>query len=233
MAFDPARFVRRTIRGALRKLPMPLLENTLSHSYLRSYGTDISGQPFVNGRQRVWQSVVDRVGADKDVLFLEFGVFKGESFRFFVDSFRSANSRFFGFDTFEGLPEDWGHRVKGTFTTQGKPPQIDDERAVFVKGLFQETLPYTDLPSGDGRQVILHLDADLYSSTLFVLAQMWQRYAQAEVIFDEFIGDECRALHNFTQAFPSRVTFRTQDGEFPKKLSCSIDFHGPAARARG
>ena len=49
-------------------------------------------------------------------------------------------SRFFGFDSFEGLPEDWGDVPRGMFAVEGRAPHIDDARVQFVQGLFQETL---------------------------------------------------------------------------------------------
>ena len=64
-----------------------------------------------------------------------------ESIECFAKLNTSPESRFYGFDTFEGLPEDYivSSRTvlkKETFSTGGIFPQIDDSRVKFFKGLF-------------------------------------------------------------------------------------------------
>jgi len=51
----------------------------------------------------------------------------------------------------------------------GNPPIVDDNRVILIKGIFQETLePFLKQFKFKNRLVI-NFDADLYSSTLFVL----------------------------------------------------------------
>ncbi len=95
---------------------------------------------------------------------------------------------FAGFDTFEGLPEDWGTFKKGEMSFS--IPQINDQRAEFMKGLFQDTLlPYLDKKGSslvNGTNII-HLDADLFSSTIFVLTQLYKYLKKGDILFfDEF-----------------------------------------------
>jgi len=75
------------------------------------------------------------------VNYLEFGVAGGQSFRWFLSQNADPESRFYGFDTFTGLPEDFGVYKKGMFNNNTAPPQIDDKRVKFYQGLFQQTLP--------------------------------------------------------------------------------------------
>ena len=53
-----------------------------------------------------------------------------------------------------------------------KLPRFDDPRVRLVKGWFNDTLPPFLREFRPHPTLILHLDADLYSSTIFVLRQM-------------------------------------------------------------
>ena len=86
----------------------------------------------------------------------------------------------------------------------GDPPLIDDPRHTFYQGLFQQTLPgFLKTYSSRNRRII-HMDADLYSSTLFVLTQMTPVLKNGDVLFfDEFNVPlhEWRAFSEWTEAF--------------------------------
>jgi hypothetical protein len=119
--------------------------------------------------------------------YLEFGVSKGVSFRWWAEHITDPAARFYGFDTFTGLPEDWGSFRKGDMDNRNEPPQMDDTRCRFYQGLFQQTLPGF-LKSFDpaGRKLV-HMDADLYSSTLYVLTSISPYLKGGDIIiFDEF-----------------------------------------------
>ena len=110
--------------------------------------------------------------------------------------------------TCAGLPEDWGVVAKGTFSTKGRAPEIDDNRCRFEVGLFQDTLPtFLDRKPFRGKTVI-HLDADLYSSTLFVLTSAAPVLKKGDIlIFDDFgsirnPAHEFRAFLDFLSAYP-------------------------------
>lgn len=155
--------------------------------------------------QHVSQTLVD---PQRPIQYLEFGVFKGDSIRWWVREHAHPDSTFVGFDTFTGLAEQWGARAVGTFSTQGDVPDIDDPRCSFEIGLFQETLPsfLRQAPPSIDR-AIFHLDADLYSSTLFVLTQLGPRLRPGDIlIFDEFssVLHEFRALDDWAAAYPCR-----------------------------
>lgn len=90
------------------------------------------------------------------------------------------------------------------FSAGGEIPAIGDERCQFVKGLFQETLPEWLSGREFTRRTILHLDADLYTSTMMVLTQLLPKLrSDAILIFDEFDDPlhEYRAFVNATAAY--------------------------------
>ncbi len=154
--------------------------------------------------QEFYRFLVDREGLDGPIDYLEFGVSRGGSIRWWVEANRHRGSTFVGFDTFEGLPEAWATWPEGSFSTNGEIPSIPDERCQFVKGLFQETLPGWLIGREFPQRTVLHLDADLYKSTLVVLTQLLPRLKPGSIlIFDEFddpLG-EYRAFHDATAAY--------------------------------
>ena len=91
-------------------------------------------------RYKVWEKVPEYIDANKDILYLEFGVWEGHSIKFFAEKYKSKNSEFYGFDTFYGFPEDCLDMKKGHYSTSGNTPKTSDSRIKFIKGLFQETL---------------------------------------------------------------------------------------------
>jgi len=136
--------------------------------------------------------------------YLEFGVSGGSSFRWWLQKNTNASSGFYGFDTFEGLPEKWGAYPKGAMAAQLESLQITDARASFYKGLFQETLvPFLENYKSNNRKLI-HLDADLFSATIFTLSQLYKYLNDGDILmFDEFAVPlhEFMAFKIFTESF--------------------------------
>jgi hypothetical protein len=117
-------------------------------------------------------------------LYCEFGVYRGETLNFIASQIAGEVH---GFDSFEGLPEDWrqGHE-KGTFAVGALPRVRPNVR--LHKGWFEDTLP-AFREQHPGPVAFLHLDADLYSSTRTVLELLGDGIVPGTVIaFDEFFN---------------------------------------------
>ncbi len=143
---------------------------------------------------------------DAPINYLEFGVAQGESMRWFLAKNKNSASRFHGFDTFTGLPEDWGTMKKGEFDNNNMVPEVNDNRAAFYKGLFQDSLPpfLKQLEQDNNKRKIIMLDADLYSATLFTLSSLAPFLKKDDIIlFDEFAvpTHEFKAFLNFTESY--------------------------------
>ena len=162
-----------------------------------------------SNRCQLYESVIKREALDTGGIdYLEFGVYRGASISWWAQHITSAEARFIGFDTFTGLPEQWhADAPSGTFTTEGKLPKIDDSRVSFKVGMFQESLPKFLPGLRRNKRLVLHLDADLYSSTLFVLASIASLLRPGDLLFfDEFAtpAHEFRAFDDCVKAFGFR-----------------------------
>jgi tetratricopeptide (TPR) repeat protein len=121
----------------------------------------------------------------QDGLILEFGVRHGTSIRQLA-SFTSKP--IYGFDSFEGLPEDWHQESKEVYSTRGKIPKVP-AHVTLIPGWFEETLPLFLAKHGEDIALI-NIDCDIYSSTKTVLDLLSPRIKKGTIIlFDEYIGN--------------------------------------------
>jgi len=137
-----------------------------------------------------------------NTLWLEFGVASGRTINY-ISKF--TNDTVYGFDSFEGLPEKWRDGFdKGTFSRNGNLPVVNNN-VVLVKGWFDKTLP--DFIKTQNKKVsFIHMDADLYSSTKYILNTL-KDYLDNDcvIVFDELVnypgfdGDtgELKAFYEF------------------------------------
>ena len=124
--------------------------------------------------------------AAKDGLVLEFGVRFGTSIRQIA---ALVDQEVHGFDSFEGLPEAWHHLPKGSYSTKGVIPSVQ-ENVILHIGLFEETLPGFVEKFQDPIRFI-NIDCDTFSSTKTVLDFLAGQITHGTVIvFDEYIGNE-------------------------------------------
>jgi hypothetical protein len=164
--------------------------------------------PVFSEREQLYDHLLATELHGAPIDYLEFGVYKGESLAYWCGHNLHADSRFFGFDTFTGLPENWrkfsGDMPKNAFDLRGALPQINDPRVHFVKGLFQDTLDGFLAGFEPRSHLVLHNDSDLYSATLYVLTRCHNLLKPGVIIiFDEFssVLNEFRALDDYCSAY--------------------------------
>jgi Tfp pilus assembly protein PilF len=172
------------------------------HAYMRSFSWVFSlpnlPELYFN-RWHFFDAIINQSMRSRP--FYEFGVWKGEAFKYLIKSFKKG----YGFDTFTGLPEDWvvGHGIEkaGSYSSGGSVPKV--KGGEFIVGKFEDTLPVFFSESRPMASVI-NYDADLYSSTICALNFSKSVMDKDTVlIFDEFIinesweQDEFKALNEF------------------------------------
>ncbi|MBN1530840.1 MAG: class I SAM-dependent methyltransferase [Thermoleophilaceae bacterium] len=140
--------------------------------------------------------------APADGLFLEFGVWQGSWLRQMA---ALREERFFGFDSFEGLPEPWSVYGAGTFDLSGSLPDMP-ANVELVKGWFQDTIP-PFLAEHPEQVSFVHLDCDLYSSAKTVLDAIGDRCREGtQIVLDDFMlepgweREEHRAFFEFIES---------------------------------
>lgn len=121
-----------------------------------------------------------------DGFILEFGVYSGGSINLIAK--KNPVNTIYGFDSFEGLPEDWRPGFpKKAFDLQGNLPKVL-ENVVLVKGWFNETLPIWK-DKNLSNIALLHIDCDLYSSTQTIFAELTDQIIDGTIIvFDEYFN---------------------------------------------
>lgn len=122
-----------------------------------------------------------------DGMYLEFGVAEGLSINRIAKYIQPDLVH--GFDSFEGLPEEWvqsdTQTVKaGFFSRNGQLPTVMENVRLY-KGLFKDALPIF-LEKNNKNIAFLNMDCDIYSSTIYALTTLNNFIIPGTIIrFDE------------------------------------------------
>lgn len=216
--------MKTMIKKMLVKSPVKYSERMdvlLRLNLLKSWINDHQPHPYFKTREELYAHVANEVVGNKPISFLEFGVYKGDSIGYWAELNTHGESEFFGFDSFEGLPEKWVNigsiLDKGYFSTDGIIPETNDERVSFIKGWFNNTLPVFLNNFSSNDQLIIHCDADLYHSTLFVLCSLdYHIKPGVIIIFDDFssILHDFRALADYSRSFQRKYEVLGASGRY-------------------
>jgi hypothetical protein len=158
-----------------------------------AFGEWADAQYEVLERAVVWPAVLEatlKAGPPAAGMLCEFGVCTGNSTNLIARAV--APREVYGFDSFEGLPDDW---VMGNIRVPKGFLAIDAGKLHFepnvrlVKGYFCNSLPGF-LEQHPGQISLLHIDCDTYHSTVDILKHTAPRFQVGTVIvFDEVLGD--------------------------------------------
>lgn len=127
-----------------------------------------------------------------DGLYAEFGVWRGHGVNLFGKILRNEDITVWGFDSFEGLEEDWTGQSRGAaagrYDLGGALPEVLPN-VKLVKGWVQDTVPGWLSDHEGHKATFLHLDLDTYTPSKFVLDALKPRLRPGTVIlFDELYG---------------------------------------------
>ena len=135
------------------------------------------------------------IDKDEENLFLEFGVYKGESTNFFS---KHLMKKLYAFESFKGLDEDWlgSHHAAGDFGDIEIPKL--NKNVDLIIGYVQDTLPKFILDNKNSKISFVHMDVDVYLTTKFILKEIKPYLNDKAIIcFDEFYNYQGWKLGEF------------------------------------
>jgi len=164
--------------------------------------------PYFDKHEKLMNFALQNVG--EVGLFLEFGVGRGKSMRWIA---AQHSGTVHGFDSFEGIQEHWNGNPIGSFAQQKRPDVPSNVQ--FHVGYFDATLPGF-LETYEDPIAFLHVDCDLYSSTVTIFDALGDRLREGTIIvFDEYYNFHRWQQHEF-KAFQ----------EFVKKSGLAYEYIG-------
>lgn len=142
--------------------------------------------------------------AESGGLFLDFGVDDGEATNILAVA---APGVVHGFDTFQGLPEDWGgtpHR-RGAFSRNGKAPRLLSNVRLHTDPLIQALPAF--LESHPDQVSFVRLNTRTHAATETVLDRMADRLSSGSILvfanyfnYPHWMRHEHRALREFAES---------------------------------
>jgi len=198
--------VKPIVKFLSSRLSVKFYKRALTYALLREQFPEIERLREYPNKPAIWTAAIEAAGGrEAPITYVEFGVYEGESFRWFLANNTNPSSLFIGLDSFHGLPEAFGKVPAGYFDLGGRVPKIDDPRAVLIKGWFNDTWDELAGRIAGRENLLFHHDADIYSSTLFELARVDLLRKPYIALFDEFTGPETLAVSDYRQAFGAEI----------------------------
>lgn len=192
--------------------PLDLLKDAAVDESFQHFKTHMAASLLFPVKRHQRQYCIRRAISQfcRSELFLEFGVYKGAGLSLFANELKAIEAQVYGFDSFEGIEEDWtgnhNGRPAGSYSLRGKAPKIDTN-AHLCEGLIQETLDGF-LEEHQGKIVAFaHMDFDTYTPTEYALRKIMPRLTKGSILlFDELYGYPGWKDHEYkalTETIPS------------------------------
>ena len=156
-----------------------------SYNHFKKYFHDIFFDLRINLRNYAIKKALSN--HKSGFYYIEFGVLKGISINQFSEILKDIT--IYGFDSFEGLKEDWKGGYVGkwhkSWDLNKQPPQLNNN-CVPIIGWIQDTLPKFISERKDLKINFVHIDTDTYPTARFILQQIKPYLVDgAIIIFDE------------------------------------------------
>lgn len=188
--------------------------------------------PKFEAREELYKHIYETLLNNVQLTYFEMGVWYGAAIKTWTSLDGNSQSRYYGFDTFQGLPEVWegltANAEVGTFDVGGgiENVNIDDGRVTLIEGLFQDTVPgflNKGLIETESTK-ILHIDSDLYSSALYCLTKFDHLMKSGDIIiFDELSSmDEFWALQDYATAFRRSYKVLGHAGDYYQSVAIRL-----------
>jgi len=181
-------------RQAALESPISLLVSNSKRESFEVFREHMEQSMLFREKDRNRQFAIDRAieNSQKDELFVEFGVAGGQGCNLFGQALAPHGLNLTGFDSFEGLEEDWtgiqSGRRAGAFHQKGLLPDVPGN-VTLVKGWVQDSLPGFIADAGGADFRFIHMDMDTYKPTLSALEAVKPKLTAGTVIlFDELYG---------------------------------------------
>jgi hypothetical protein len=141
-----------------------------------------------DNKQSLWDYTIKKIEVLSSCDILEFGCYKATSINYFAN--KLPNNKFYGFDSFQGLPSDWfGQNIPmGTFDLKLNLPRVS-KNVELIPGWFDESLPKFFEKNPELNTSFLHIDSDTYESACTVLIHARDHLKPGVfILFDEYLS---------------------------------------------
>lgn len=126
--------LKNIVKQIAALIPLDFYQKLSAYSIIRDKFPEISKIQTLETRECLWDFCIKVLNSsDLPTTYIEFGVHQGYSIKYFSSKLTQTECKFFGLDSFEGLPEAWAGLARGAFNTNGDLPTVSDRRIFLLR----------------------------------------------------------------------------------------------------